>query len=350
MAESIALERTLVAPRIVAIRCETGIDSGFGHLTRMLTLAEALQNRDGAIVKFLCDRNPIVERVLEAERFHYAVKDPSASEEEFVEQATRPADIVIVDNKHDYAADFVRALRRSRTIVFVDHCSAGVFAANLTIFPCAAVSADVIEDRRWGDGRAGLLHGARYVLLGRRVLDMAERRCSTRNSGPIVLTTGARDPERVLLTVLPWLARFRTDRRVVALCGDAFANRAVLERLTPQLPAHVRVVPFSQTQLAEAGVAVCTFGVTTYELMFLGIPALVIGHCRDNAETSRILAERCRATIDLGFIGDLTEEKFLPALSYLIDDEGRRLEMSRLGAAEIDGRGAERAAQAILAL
>jgi spore coat polysaccharide biosynthesis predicted glycosyltransferase SpsG len=316
----------------------------------MLTLARALQDRGGAIVRFLCDRNPIAERILESERFHYAIREPSASEEEFVDQATRPADLLIVDNKYDYAADFVGALRRSRTIVFIDHCSPGAFAANLTIFPCAAVSSNLIEDPRWRDGRAGLLHGARYVLLGRRISDMADRGCSKRKSGPIVLTTGARDPERVLLTVLPWLARFRTDQRVVALFGDAFADRAVLERLTPQLPAHVRVVPFSQAQLAEAGVAVCTFGVTTYELMFLGIPALVIGHCRGNAETSRILAERCRATIDLGFIGDLTEERFLSLLSSLIDDKARRLEMSQLGAAQIDGRGAERVAQAILAL
>jgi spore coat polysaccharide biosynthesis predicted glycosyltransferase SpsG len=84
--------------------------------------------------------------------------------------------------------------------------------------------------------------------------------------------------------------------------------------------------------------------------MFLGIPSLVIGHSRENAQTSRILAERCGATVDLGFIGDLTEQTFVTQFSRLLEDKERRVKMSQSGLAHIDGRGADRIAQEIVAL
>jgi spore coat polysaccharide biosynthesis protein SpsF len=350
MAESIALEPTLVAARIIAIRCETGIDSGFGHMSRMAVLARALGDRHDTEIKFLCDPNPIVERVLESEGSLYQVKDPDVSEEEFVERETVSADILVIDNKRDYSEAFVRLLRRSRAVVFVDHCSPGAFAADLIIFPCAALSQDVIDDRRWTDGRAVLLHGPQFVLLARQVLELRQRRGTRRNDGPLVVTTGGRDPEAVLVKLLKWLAGMRTVAPTIALVGDAFAHRSALEQLTSRLPAHIRVVPFSHNQLSEAEIAISTFGVTAYELMFFGIPTLVIGHSRENARTSRILAERCRATIDLGFIGELTEQSFMLHLSTLLEDKERRLEMSRLGLMHIDGLGAERMAEAIFAL
>jgi spore coat polysaccharide biosynthesis predicted glycosyltransferase SpsG len=336
--------------RSVAIRCETRIDSGFGHMSRMATLARTLENRHRAGIKFLCDRNPIVERALASEGFRYQVKEPGVSEEDFVERETTSSDIVVMDTKRDYSVAFVRLLRASRAVVFVDHCGPGAFAADLVIFPCAALSRDVIEDPRWTEGGAVLLHGPQFVLLGRHVLELGQHRGIRGNGGPLVVTTGGRDPEGVLVTVLTWLARVQTDRSIIALVGEAFAHHSGLERLIKQLPAHVRVVPFSYSQLLEAQIAICTFGVTAYELMFLGIPSLVIGHSRENASTSRILAERCRATVDLGFIGELTEHAFLTQLSSVLEDQNQRLEMSRSAVTHIDGLGGERMAQAILGL
>jgi spore coat polysaccharide biosynthesis predicted glycosyltransferase SpsG len=137
---------------------------------------------------------------------------------------------------------------------------------------------------------------------------------------------------------------------MAVLVGAAFAHRQELERLRPRLPAHICVEPFSQQRLVGAEMAISTFGVTAYELMFLGIPALVIGHSRENAQTSRLLAERCGATVDLGFIGELTEHSFTTQFSRLLEDKERRMKMSQSGLAQIDGRGAVRIARQIMAL
>jgi spore coat polysaccharide biosynthesis predicted glycosyltransferase SpsG len=120
--------------------------------------------------------------------------------------------------------------------------------------------------------------------------------------------------------------------------------------LQTRLPGHVRIHPYTHDRLAAAAVAVCTFGVTVYELMFLGIPSLVIGHSVGNAEISRILAERCRATVDLGYVGDLSAAGFIEPLSDLLGNQQRRRGLAQAGMERIDGLGAQRTAERIIGL
>jgi spore coat polysaccharide biosynthesis predicted glycosyltransferase SpsG len=335
----------------IAIRCETAIDKGFGHLTRMIALAKALEEQYGARVAFLADPNPPAERLLRQEGFPCVLNRRALSEEEFVEREAESARVVIVDKKWEYPEPFVRALGRSRAVVLVDYCSPGVFAANLAIFPCAALAPEVIDDPRWAAAKGALLHGPEFVLMNRKILELWQSRgASCHARGAIVLTTGACDPQGVMLVVLPWLARLPADREIRVLVGDAFAHPRELERLKARLPAHIRISSYSEYRLAGAALAICTFGVTTYELMFLGVPALVIGHSIENARTSRILEERCRATVDLGYVGNLGEKEFMGELSNLLQDEARRRELSRSGLERVDGLGAERMAGKIVAL
>jgi spore coat polysaccharide biosynthesis predicted glycosyltransferase SpsG len=165
-----------------------------------------------------------------------------------------------------------------------------------------------------------------------------------------VLTAGASDPRGVTLRLLPWIAKLDVDREIHVLIGEAFVHARELARLAERLPSHLRFFPFSHDRLAAAGIAVCTFGVTAYELMFLGVPALVIGHTRENALTSRILAERCAATVDLGYVGDVREQTFKMELLDLLRDPRKQREMSAKGLEQVDGLGAERMAQRITGL
>jgi len=336
---------------IIAIRCETGSGKGFGHLSRMIGLAEVLARQYGARVRFLCDANPMVERFLRPTDFPYAANCGAAAEEEFLRLETQSADLLVIDTPHDYTEEFVRTLRSRRRVVFIDHCCAGSFAADLTLFPCAALSPEVIDNPRWHGAEGVLLHGTEFVLVSGNILELWQcRGASFGGSGPIVLTTGGSDPQGVMLVVLPWLAKLPADREINVLVGDSFAHPRELARLQTRLPGHVRIFPYSHDRLAAAAVAVCTFGVTAYELMFLGIPSLVIGHSVENAETSRILAERCRATVDLGYVGNLCAESFIEPLLELLGNQQRRRGLSQAGLEQIDGLGALRTAEKIIGL
>jgi len=317
----------------------------------MIALAEALTRGHGARVRFLSDPNPIVERFLRPTDFLHTPNCRDVPEEEFLRRETESADLLIVDSKRDYSKEFVRVLRDRRRVIFIDHSCAGNFAADLTIFPCAALSQDISADPRWNGAAGALLHGAEFVLLSGNILELWQcRGASFGASGPIVLSTGGSDPQGVMLTVLPWLAKMPAKREIDVLVGDAFLYPGELEILKSRLPAHVRFSPYSEDRLAGAAIAVCTFGVTTYELMYLGIPSLVIGHSKENAETSRILAERCGATIDCGYIRDLSEEKLIDPLMDLLQNPQRRRALARAGLEKVDGLGPERIAREVIAL
>ncbi len=351
MAESFPLECPVIDRCAIDIRCETGIAKGLGHISRSMTLGKALQKRCGATVRFLCDPNPPVEELLRREHWNFVTNDKARPEEEFLRQETAQADIVIVDRQWDYSAEFVRGLGRSRKIVFIDHCSPGSFEADLTIFPTASVTAEIVDDVRWRNRPDVFLYGAEFILMSERVIALRNRRRARCQTGrPIILTTGGCDPEAVMIQVLPWLGRVTIDGEVEALIGDAFAHHRQLEALKPTLPSHIQFYPFDAGRLPDAGIAICTFGVSVYELMFLGVPTLVIGHSLENADASRVLAERCGATIDLGYIGELTEDRFTQALTALLNNPKKQNEISRRALEQVDGLGAQRVAERIAAL
>ena len=93
-----------------------------------------------------------------------------------------------------------------------------------------------------------------------------------------------------------------------------------------------------------------TFGVSTYELIYLGVPVITIGHVRKNAEGSACLAEKYGLNYDLGLIDDLTREKFFSTLKTLIKNPKQLEKMQDKSIGLIDGLGANRVAKLIHSL
>jgi spore coat polysaccharide biosynthesis protein SpsF len=101
-----------------------------------------------------------------------------------------------------------------------------------------------------------------------------------------------------------------------------------------------------QPHLAAADVAVLALGVTVYEAMASGVPAVVL--CRTDADVAhaRTLAD-AGAIVSLGL--HWTEERIAAAVERLLADPVARVAMSRAGRALVDGRGAARVAARLVA-
>jgi spore coat polysaccharide biosynthesis predicted glycosyltransferase SpsG len=94
--------------------------------------------------------------------------------------------------------------------------------------------------------------------------------------------------------------------------------------------------------------AISTFGISTYELMYLGIPVISVSHAQINAEGSYMLAKRYNAHIDLGLIDSLSKESLEHAILQLTSKPALREYYSNIGKKLVDGKGVERVASIIL--
>jgi spore coat polysaccharide biosynthesis predicted glycosyltransferase SpsG len=298
------------ARRTVLCWVDAGPAVGLGHLSRGLAIAEALADRDVACLFAL-------PRVLALQ-----------------------ADAVVVDVPQPLARAEVRALGGGRRVLVVDNAGEGRADADLVLAPFGRG-----RGRRW-------LVGPEFVPLRRALRLAGELRGPRPASHEVLVSMGATDPGGLTVPALEGLelakARFPDVRaRVVA---NPAAD--VWRRLPPLLrrlgsPPPSSVAPDAMvTHLAEAAVAVVAMGVTVYEALACGVPAVVLSRTRADVAHARSLAER-GAVVSLGV--DWTAERIGSAVAALLAAPARLAAMSEAGRRLVDGRGAERVATRLLA-
>jgi spore coat polysaccharide biosynthesis predicted glycosyltransferase SpsG len=199
---------------------------------------------------------------------------------------------------------------------------------------------------------AGLrLNGLRFVCLRPEIVRLARRRRAARGAGGGRAAGGSR-AVRILVTLgggkAPGLPRLVGDlRRAVAIRPiPASSHRyrwAVCTPMARAAPgAHFLTDPPAVARaMASADVAVSAAGTTAWELACLGVPAALWVMARNQEPIARALVGRAAIVCP--------RRRDLPrALLRLLHDLGLRSRLSRAGQEMIDGRGAGRAAAAIL--
>jgi len=81
-------------------------------------------------------------------------------------------------------------------------------------------------------------------------------------------------------------------REILILIGDAFKHKERLNNLN--LPSNFKISPYRPSKLLEADVALATFGVTVYELIYLNIPVICAGHTEENKKGCKALSKHCK--------------------------------------------------------
>jgi spore coat polysaccharide biosynthesis predicted glycosyltransferase SpsG len=136
---------------------------------------------------------------------------------------------------------------------------------------------------------------------------------------------------------------------ILVATGLAQSHRnGALQQIQQRYPA-VRWVEASALPavMATTDLAISAGGMTSYELAYMGVPAILLPATAFQAPVSAGLA-RHGAAINLGLADEFPLEGFLEAVRVLDASAEKRQEMIRIGQALFDGRGAERVGEAML--
>jgi RimJ/RimL family protein N-acetyltransferase len=159
-----------------------------------------------------------------------------------------------------------------------------------------------------------------------------------------LVTLGGSDPANATLKVIRALQEIaREGLEAVILVGAANPYRADLEdaiRGTSALRLQTNATDMPEL-LKWPDVAVAAGGTTSWELMFLGLPALVGILAANQQEVAERLAD-AQAARNLGWFEVVTPQQIAQELCSLLTDSHRRSQYSRNGQALVDGQGASR--------
>ncbi len=282
-----------------------------GHLGRCLTLAHSLRAK-GATVSFVCRahpddlsgvietmgfgvrRLPFARAVVESDGPRHAAWLGAPWEQDCRETAeclaAETPDWLIVDH---YGVDFrwEHQLRRSATsLMVIDDLADRRHECDLLLDQNLVADAAARYRGKVPEG-CGMLLGPHYALLDSRYGELHGRVVPrTRPVRRILVSFGVADHHHLAARTLAAFASLgRTDIEVDAVIPGPEAHAFALRTAAASLPG-VRIqptVPSLAPLMASADLAVGAAGVTSWERLCLGLPALVItlaANQRPNAE------------------------------------------------------------------
>jgi spore coat polysaccharide biosynthesis predicted glycosyltransferase SpsG len=260
-----------------------------------------------------------------------------------------PDAVLVLDKKYYYAEDDLRTLRRrGQRLVRVDHPGATAGTADLVVLPNLHHSAEEMERlAALHDGH--LLAGPAAVILPEAVRTAPHVPPRHRRQHDLVFLAGGSDPQRALSVfytlTAPLAARCPDLTRVFAL--GAYATWPAMTGMQPG----TRLVPWELSLLWSSPLVVTLFGQTVYELLAVGTPALVLTMTDEDERAMPFLVSASGGAVGhLGRLATAQSETVCAALAERWQSLDHLRLMRRASQGLIDGHGARRIAERVLAL
>ncbi|HET9317345.1 MAG TPA: NTP transferase domain-containing protein [Vicinamibacteria bacterium] len=337
-------ERLLREARVV-FRTDGGPELGMGHVFRSLAIADVLRGNTRAEIAFLMSAaHPAGVRTVEGHGYDVRTVGPG------VEDALAPirelAPDILINDLPSLDASYLRAVSRFDTTT-----------VNLVDTPDDLEATEQYEHlivsvmKQERETAESFYGGPEYAILrehfrGRPKLVRDEPRL-------VLLSFGGSDPQGLTVKAARALRSLPSAIEIVAVAGPAFSDSRALDALLPALPRPLRIErEVGGDRLAElmldADLMVGSGGMSVYEIAALGTPGVVLA--QNEREDKRMAEFARRGTVRyLGLGPDVAEERILAAVEELLRDAALRRAMSARGRDLVDGAGAARAAEAVLA-
>jgi UDP-2,4-diacetamido-2,4,6-trideoxy-beta-L-altropyranose hydrolase len=326
---------------MIGVRTHGGPGIGLGHVRRCLTLAIALR-RLGAPVLFIVEDDASTVELIERHGFecHSVARrtEPNATIE-FVRGRGLTG---LITDSYDIDTPYLEALRpHAKTLVALDDLADRTLPVDVVIN--AAIDAEQLRYARLTQAR--MLLGTRYCLLREEFAREPDRAIRS-DVSRVLITVGGSDPRHLTPPLIDWTRHVLPAAQLDVIIGPFFDQRPDVadSRLTlHDNPANMRDLMLS------CDLAICGGGQTTLELAATGTPAVAI-QLADNQALNLAGLNRAGTLFLAGRSADHDfAHRVTRGLAALIADPSRRTAMSMQGRALIDGRGAARVAQAVLA-
>lgn len=334
------------------VRADASAAIGTGHVMRCLAVAQAWRRAGGRVLLVQAEGLESLERRwteigAEVTTICATVGSEADVLATLAHAEKAGAEWILADG-YRLGVEWQRSVRAAgrRLMLVDDYGHGGTYSAEVVLNQNLSASASLYPRC---DENVRLLLGARYVLLREEFLGWRHwRREHPERAAKILVTLGGSDPDNVTGRVLRGLVTLG-GVEILAVVGSGNPHLAELRALVSSALGRVKFVVDATNMpelMAWADIAVSAAGSTSWELAFIGLPAVQLVVADNQAGIAAALAAG-GITISLGDFREVTPEQIAAAVVALSADGARRREMGARGRALIDGHGAARVTAAL---
>lgn len=255
----------------LCIITEGGVEKGFGHIKRMLYLANILRNR-GHEVNFLIESNEIIRAKILEENFSVTVERCIQELKKFDQ-----VNAFIID-KRDVETELISFIRNdtnARVIIFGNVSDANKYA-HLVINSVIGSSAQNCIKKNEKTSTV-FLQGPKYALLGEDFLSRRDSHIRRSDLKKILLLFGGSDPSNLTYTVCKQL-QHENDWQITVCIGPLFSHIESLNEICENHPEDKFHIVRESTKvydlMLDNDILITSPGNTLLEAFCIGIPVI----------------------------------------------------------------------------
>ena len=354
---------------MVVIRADANSKIGMGHVMRCLSVADALVKRGEEVLFVTADDTPvplltkkgIPYRVLHTDYADMEAELPELWEvlrelpqgAESPEAALAQKNTSILVDSYYVTEKYLAALKSRITTIYMDDIYAFSYLVDMLInYNIYGEEMGYEKDAAFADTK--LLLGTEYVPL-REEFSAGEQQRTAANCG-ILITTGGSDSfnlaGQLLMEAMKYDALKEKEYHVVS--GSLNPHIGELQALAQKhenIHIHCNVTNMAEL-MAESEVALSAGGSTLYELCAMGVPVIAFSFAENQERLVQTFVKRGIAQYGGNYRTDGNKmiQNTIAGLETLLEDENLQTEYREKARTLVDGKGADRIAEAIQAL
>lgn len=352
---------------MVVIRADANSKIGMGHVMRCLSVADALLKRGEEVLFVTADDTPvplltkkgIPYRVLHTDYADMEAELPELWEvlrelpqgAESPEEALPQRNTFILVDSYYVTEKYLAALKKRITTIYIDDIYAFSYPVDMLInYNIYGEEMGYEKDAAFADTK--LLLGTEYVPLREEFSAGEQQR--TAADGGILITTGGSDSFNLAGQLLMEAMKYDAlkEKEYHAVSGSLNPHIGELQALVEKhenIHIHCNVTNMAEL-MAESEVALSAGGSTLYELCAMGVPVIAFSFAENQERLVQTFVKRGIAQYGGNYRKDGNKmiQNTIAGLEMLLEDENLRAEYRKKARTLVDGKGADRIAEAIL--
>jgi len=336
------------------IRTDSTVSIGTGHIMRCIALGQAWQDRGGQVI-FLsrCESETLRERIIQEGFQFIAIENshPDPSDlghmlgivKQHKTQNPKPKTWVVLDGYH-FTPEYQKAIRDEgcHLLVIDDMNHLPHYHADILLNQ----NIHAPDIKYYCDEDTTLLLGTQYVLLRRQFLKYRDfKRQIPERAKNIFVTLGGADPDNVTLKVIEAIKLLNNPNiEVRVVVGPSNLHVAEIKNAMVFAPCPMNCIENAGNMpdlMVWADVAISAGGSTCWEIVFMGLPVILLVLAGNQQDIAKRLTE-AGVALNLGWFEQVSGLHIVEALSGLLNNRSQRQQMSNSGRTLVDGTGSEK--------
>jgi spore coat polysaccharide biosynthesis predicted glycosyltransferase SpsG len=249
-------------------------------------------------------------------------------------------DVLYVDGNIFYSKEDALKIKQKVSLIMYQNLSESRFYADTYILP--SIHQEISFFKNF-NSKTKLYKGLQYFTFNEDVKNCTYKEISEVVSS-IAITTGGSDPNNVLLSLFKLISDNSNFNSIkfTFYYGKNFMHKDLI----PSDAINFHFKEFNLEHILESDLIISAFGVTSYELLALGVPLICVGHQKSTAEASDFLAKYTNGFLSLGIYNTLSSSQLNSAITSLLKHDIRKL-LSEKAKSLLDFNGINRVANII---